>query len=113
MNVFCRSYDCRSRVHCPTCRSDPDWRRRVGAPQECPYGVTAATQPRSHAATQGTQSAIGQRRQALCVGCDHGRGGICTLEFPQVKGCKDVKRYRTGWVLWLVEPSNKCPKKLW
>ena len=38
--TFTDSIHCTSHAHCKTCRSDPAWRRAVGAPDICPYGVT-------------------------------------------------------------------------
>jgi len=40
---------CHTRAHCPTCRTDADWRERVTGVREfgCPHGVTAVTLPSS------------------------------------------------------------------
>jgi hypothetical protein len=40
MRRFSLSWHCRSRVHCAACRRNPAWRGQVGAPEECPDGVT-------------------------------------------------------------------------
>lgn len=40
MKPFTESSHCRSRAHCATCRSDEAWRALLGAPSECPHGVT-------------------------------------------------------------------------
>jgi len=37
---FLQSDHCVSRMACRTCRAVPAWRKAVGAPDECPYGVT-------------------------------------------------------------------------
>ena len=42
---FLDSSHCRSRIHCGSCRTDPAWRSRVGAPEECPHGLTRETLP--------------------------------------------------------------------
>lgn len=39
MSKFTDSEHCLSRTHCRVCRSDPNWRVMIGAPDECPYGV--------------------------------------------------------------------------
>ena len=38
---------CHTRAHCPTCRTDADWRERVTGVREfdCPHGVTEANIP--------------------------------------------------------------------
>ena len=36
---FTQSFHCKSRAHCGMCRSDQEWRKSVGAPDECPHGV--------------------------------------------------------------------------
>jgi len=38
--TFTSSIHCTSRAHCRTCKTDPEWRKAVGAPDECPHGVT-------------------------------------------------------------------------
>ena len=42
-----RPLACHTRAHCPTCRTDADWRERVTGVREfdCPHGVTEANIP--------------------------------------------------------------------
>lgn len=35
--MFSSSHACTSRAHCATCRTDPNWRAKVGAPETCPH----------------------------------------------------------------------------
>ena len=37
MKEFTSTSHCISRRHCETCRATADWRKAVGAPDECPY----------------------------------------------------------------------------
>jgi len=41
MKAFVQAFACSSRAHCRACRNDPRWRATVGAPKQCPVGVTA------------------------------------------------------------------------
>lgn len=43
---FTDSQHCQSRAHCFTCRRDAAWRKSVGAPEQCPIGVTDQTAKR-------------------------------------------------------------------
>jgi len=45
MKDFATSQHCRVRVHCPACRTDQPWRESVGAPDECPHGMTVDDLP--------------------------------------------------------------------
>jgi hypothetical protein len=48
------------------------------------------------------------RRESICARCEH-FNGVCTLVFPQVKGCRSLQRYRPSWLAWLAEQENACP----
>ena len=37
---FSNSYHCQSHSHCVVCLSEPLWRKSVGAPDVCPWGMT-------------------------------------------------------------------------
>ena len=52
------------------------------------------------------------RRESICARCEH-FNGVCTLVFPQVKGCRSLNRYRAGWLAWLAEPSHGCLRGNW
>jgi len=38
---FTETHACRNRIACADCRSRPEWRAAMGAPEICPYGVGA------------------------------------------------------------------------
>jgi hypothetical protein len=40
-------------------------------------------------------------------------GRICTLIFPQAKGCRSLQRYRQGWLAFAAEAVNVCPVGRW
>lgn len=128
MRPFLHSHACRSRAHCPTCRTDPAWRARVGAPDECPHGVTAdrLLTPVEHKAQPpwpppqadpqrwGPQreQALLRLREPICNACD-AHGAACEIVFPQVKGCNSPERYRAGHLAWLATPTSRCPRGKW
>lgn len=43
MRDFVNSVHCKLHAHCAACRTDQQWRERVGAPELCPYGIAKAT----------------------------------------------------------------------
>ena len=49
MQKFTETGHCRERVHCQTCRTEPEWREMIMRSfewdGECPYGVTIDTLP--------------------------------------------------------------------
>jgi hypothetical protein len=40
MKNFTESNACLSKAHCVACRHDLKFRQQVGAPEDCPHGVT-------------------------------------------------------------------------
>ncbi len=45
-------------------------------------------------------------------GCEH-FNGVCTLIFQQVKGCRSLNRYRSGWLVFAADAGNVCPLGRW
>lgn len=45
MRSFTRTYACASRLHCRACRTDAAFRKAVGGPETCPFGLTEAVIP--------------------------------------------------------------------
>lgn len=56
---------CATHVHCRTCRTDPDWRRQVGAPDDCPHGVTLDDMPEPAYAVL----SLASEREPSCKAC--------------------------------------------
>ena len=52
------------------------------------------------------------KRESTCAACEH-FNGVCTLVFPQVKGCRSLSRYRSGWLAFAGDAGNACPVGLW
>jgi len=46
MSDFTDSTHCTSRRHCKACRGNPLWRIKLGAPEDCPHGITSETLPK-------------------------------------------------------------------
>jgi len=92
MKRFTESFDCLSHGHCRTCRSDPAWRAQVGAPAECPHGVTADNVPVRVLAVPPERLL---ERLAACA--------ACTVEC-MMHHLKDCRRRAT-----LNRPDFQCP----
>ena len=52
------------------------------------------------------------KRESICARCEH-FNGVCTLVFPQVKGCRSLNRYRPGWLAFAADAGNVCPLGRW
>jgi hypothetical protein len=52
------------------------------------------------------------KRESICTGCEH-FNGVCTLVFPQVKGCRSLNRHRPGWLAFVGDARNVCPLGRW
>lgn len=72
--------------------------------------------PAKEERSEGNESLLdlARRKDKRCATakCGHYRG-VCDLVFPQVKGCRSIERYRQGWLTWLAEPSQACPRGIW
>ena len=53
-----------------------------------------------------------RQREAVCARCQH-FNGICTVVFPQAKGCRSLDRYRPGWLAFAANARNACPLGRW
>lgn len=67
---FTDSAHCLSRRHCETCRASADWRKAVGAPDECPHlrGLGDAVALVAKPIARAIDSALGTS-VAGCGGC--------------------------------------------
>ena len=66
---------CASRRHCRSCRTDPEQRRQVGFPDECPEHFTAEDLPEVGLLTwpdarRVALADLGDERLAICNDCD-------------------------------------------
>ena len=71
MKNFATTQHCRLRVHCPACRTDTAWRDSVGAPDDCPHGVTVDDLP-----PVVDLAAVVTERLAVCADCDDESCGV-------------------------------------
>lgn len=62
------SYHCRSLAHCRACRTRPDWRARVGAPDTCPHGYTADDLPVAPRDSRGLGDSVAKAIHAVTLG---------------------------------------------
>lgn len=102
---------CRRRLHCRACRTDAAWRKRVGAPETCPHGITAAelpppvpAKPRPRPAPPDPAvAAEARRRYSICRTCEHARDSAhaCALR----RGCCFGR--------WRARPDSHCPAGRW
>lgn len=61
---FASSPECEYRGLCGVCRGDAGWRDRIGAPTDCPHGVTLADLP-----PPVDPNALSKTRQKQCDAC--------------------------------------------
>lgn len=52
------------------------------------------------------------QRESICARCEH-FNGVCTLVFPQVRGCRSLVRHRPGWLAFAADAENVCPLGWW
>jgi len=89
------SWHCRSRAHCRTCRADAAWREALGAPGECPEGVTLDALP----AVAAGETSLSTARRAICQPC----GWACGLD----------KRSACYVACFLRTARSQCPEGHW
>jgi hypothetical protein len=87
LNLFTKRIGCEKRFWCQPCREDPEWRKQMGAPEECPYGITVenASSQRQKPEIKPTKPTItipveeGKEPKKGCGGCQkaiHGAVGL-------------------------------------
>ncbi|MGD8453670.1 MAG: hypothetical protein PVJ57_17800 [Phycisphaerae bacterium] len=91
---------CRKRIACRDCRrpgpTGDAWRDREGAPETCPYRVTADTLPEPFA----TPATSPELCPAAGAACDHWRARKCHLD-PADTRCLSDLRFKG--------PAGDCP----
>jgi hypothetical protein len=117
---FIETFACSSRIHCDTCRIDAQWRKNVGAPEECPFTddervpKKSAIPKRIESISPATKD--GKLRLSQCTLNECGKFKcMCLTEFPRADTrCNDkVQKMIPGFMAWLDNPDNKCPQNLW
>jgi len=88
-----RPLACHTRAHCPTCRTDADWRERVTGVREfdCPHGVTEANTP-----SRGLGDTIAKVTSKVGTGPARGVGDVfhdlvsAKYGLPACQRCKEI-----------------------
>ena len=62
------SQHCQSHAHCRACRTRPEWRERVGAPDVCPDGYTAERLPVAPRESRGLGDTVAKVIHAATLG---------------------------------------------
>lgn len=115
--IFVHTWACQSRAHCLACRTDPQWRAIVKAPDVCPHGVTAddlpelmpgaaerAVMPKPRRNAEPTPEEVDRLTtiRARCFGCLEGE--TCPTNHSKVGKCGQWSKLRKGLLT--------CPKGL-
>lgn len=120
LSNFASSGHCKSLAHCRTCRSSSEWRELVGAPEDCPHGVSLPSLPDRVTSASFAGSMVGwakggfqvtaeetlAERLAICAACpEWDQAGFFGTGRCQKCGCSTSAKLRMA--------TSTCPLGKW